>query len=201
MMSPLRLRLAVVLVVLALAGCAGRDFTRAAPESLQLGKTTYAEIIARLGTPFREGTMLKNDHMVKHVTYAYSVTNGTPLHEGVTAARAQAFYFADLVLVGHDFSSSFKDDHTDFPEARVAEIRKGETKESAVVELLGPPGGIYVFPLVGKNEKGLVYTYSQTRVEPIPFAPKIKHYQKEAIVSIGADGTVTNLQFNASGEK
>ena len=51
MMSPLRLRLAVVLVVLALAGCAGRDFTRAAPESLQLGKTTYAEIIARLEHP------------------------------------------------------------------------------------------------------------------------------------------------------
>jgi hypothetical protein len=200
MTLPLRLCV-VVLISLSLAACAGRDFTRAAPDSLQLGKTTYAEVVARFGTPYREGTMLKNSQMVKHITYAYSTTGGTPLHDGVTAARSQAFYFADLVLVGHEFTSSFKEDHTEFPEAKVTEIRKGETKESGVVELMGPPGGVYVFPLVGKDEKGLVYTYSQTRVEPIPFAPKIKHYQKEVIVSVGAGGTVTNVQFKASGEK
>ncbi len=69
------------------------------------------------------------------------------------------------------------------------------------MELLGPPGGLYVFPLVGKDDRGLVYTYSQTRVEPIPFAPKVKHYQEEVVVSVAADGTVTNVQFSASGEK
>lgn len=200
MTSPLGRCLALV-ALLTLAGCAGRDFTRATPDSLVLGKTTYAEIVAKFGTPYREGTMLKNNQMVKHISYAYSVAGGTPLHDGVTPARAQAFYFADLVLVGHDFSSSFKDDHTDFPEAKVTEIKKGETKEAAVVELLGPPGGLYVFPLVGKDDRGLVYTYSQTRVEPISFAPKVKHYQEEVVVSVGADGTVTNVQFNASGEK
>ena len=122
MTAPLA-RCLVLAALLALAGCAGRDFTRAAPDSLVLGKTTYAEIVARFGTPYREGTMLRTNQMVKHITYAYSVAGGTPLHDGVTAARAQAFYFADLVLVGHDFSISFEVDHTDFSEARVTEIK------------------------------------------------------------------------------
>jgi hypothetical protein len=197
-----RLRIGVVLLLAVLVGaCAGRDFTRATPDSLQLGKTTYAEIVGRFGTPYREGTTLKNNHTVKVISYAYSVSGGTPLTSGVTPARSQAFYFADLVLVGHEFSSSFKDDHSDFPEARVTEIKKGETTESAVVEMLGPPTGLWTFPLVGKDEKGLVYSYSQTRVEPIPFAPKIKHYQKEVVVSVNGSGTVTGVQFNASGEK
>ena len=200
MTTRLRIGITILAAVLA-AGCAGRDFTRMTPESLQLGTTTYAEVVGRLGTPYREGTMLKNNEMVKHVSYAYSTAGGTALTEGVTPARSQAFYFADLVLVGHEFSSSYRDDHTDYPEGKVTEIKKGETNEAGVIEMLGRPTGLYVFPMVGKDERGLVYVYNQTRVEPIPFAPKIKHFQKELIVSVGPGGTVTNVHFNASGEK
>ena len=58
------------------------------------------------------------------------------------------------MLVGHEFTSSFKEDHTDFSEARVAEIKQGETKEAGVLELLGRPTGLYVFPLVAKDTGG-----------------------------------------------
>ena len=59
----------------------------------------------------------------------------------MTPARSQAFYFADLVLVGHEFSSSFREDHTEFAEASVTEIKKGETNEATVIDRLGPPTG------------------------------------------------------------
>jgi hypothetical protein len=193
-----RLLAAITLAVaFSTAGCAGRDFARVPADSLQLGKTTYSEVVGRLGTPYREGTMLKQNQMVKQIAYAYSATGGTPLNSGVTPARSQAFYFTDQVLVGHEFSSSFRDDHTDFPEAKVTEIKKGETKEATVIELLGRPTGAYAFPMVGKDERGLVYTYSQTRVE----LTKVNVYLKELVVSVGRDGTVTNVHYNSSGAK
>jgi hypothetical protein len=51
--------------------------------------------------------------------------------------------------------------------------------------------------MVGKDERGLVYTYSQTRVE----LTKVNVYLKELVVSVGRDGTVTNVHYNSSGAK
>jgi hypothetical protein len=185
------------------AGCAGRDFVRPSADSLRLGKTTYAEIVARFGSPYREGTMLKNEHIVKTISYAYSTKLGeSPAVSGITPARATGFYFVDLVLVGHEFTSSFEKDHTDFDETKITQIKKGETTKDQVIALIGQPTGTYIFPLVQrKDENGLVYLYSQTRVEPIPFAPKIKQYRKVLVVSVGENGVVTDVTFNASGEK
>jgi len=71
-----------------------------------------------------------------------------------------------------------------------------------VIALVGQPTGSYIFPLVQrKDEKGLVYVYTQTRVEEIPFARKIKQYRKVLVVSVGENGVVTDVTFNASGEK
>ena len=186
------------------AGCAGRDFVRPSSDSLQLGKTTYTEIVARFGSPYREGTMLKNEQMVKTISYAYATKMGEAAAvSGITPARATAFYFVDLVLVGHEFTSSFEKDQTNFDETKVTQIKKGETTQPQVISLIGPPTGNFMFPLVQrKDEKGLVYVYMQTRVEQAPFVPtKIKQYRKVLIVSVGEDGLVTDVTFNASGEK
>jgi hypothetical protein len=43
------------LAALALAGCANTDFLRMEPESLMLGETTYADVVATMGAPKREG--------------------------------------------------------------------------------------------------------------------------------------------------
>src|SRR5215813_1067912 len=193
----------IVLLATSLVGCAGRDFVRPSSDSLVLGKTTYGEIIARFGSPYREGTMLKNEQTFKTITYAYaSKVSGPPLVSGVTPARATAFYFSDLVLVGHEFTSSFQEDHSDFDETKVTRIKKGETTKTQVIELMGAPTGMYVYPLIQqRNDNGLVYVYSQTRVIPIPFAPKILNYRKALIVSIDGNGVVSSVDFNASGEK
>ncbi|HET6366579.1 MAG TPA: hypothetical protein VFG27_05095 [Pseudomonadales bacterium] len=47
------------------AACAGKDFTRPAPDTLVLGKTTYAEINGRYGSPYREGRLMKNEKNVR----------------------------------------------------------------------------------------------------------------------------------------
>ena len=202
----MRARKAVLLtfcVTLLTAGCAGRDFVRPSADSLQLGKTTYAELVARYGSPYREGTMLKNQQIVKTISYAYSTGLGESAYvSGVTPARATGFYFVDLVLVGHEFASSFQRDQTDFDETRTTQIKKGESTETQVIDLMGQPTGRYIFPLVQrKDEHGLVYLYSQTRVEKIPFAPKIRLYRKLLVVSVGENGVVTDVTFDASGEK
>ena len=187
-----------VAVTLLSAGCFGRDFARPSADSLQLGKTTYAEIVARFGSPFREGTLQINDRLLKWTTYSYSKMS---VAGGVTAARAERFYFDNLTLVGHEFTSSFREDYTEFDEAKVTQIKKGQMTQAEVIGLMGQPTGAYLYPLVqGKADKGLVYQYSQRRVEGV-FAPKIWFYRKKLVVSIGEDGTVTGVQFETSGER
>ena len=147
--------------------------------------------------------MLKNEQTVKTISYAYSTKLGeSAAVSGVTPVRATGFYFVDLVLVGHEFLSSFEKDQTNFDETRITQIKKGETTQAQVIALMGQPTGSYMFPLVQrKDEKGLVYVYTQTRVEQIPFARKIKQYRKVLVVSVGENGVVTEVAFNASGEK
>jgi hypothetical protein len=65
-------------VLVLMAGCAGRDFTRPAPESLVLGKTTYAEINARFGSPYRESTLIKNEKTLRMASYATPRRAATP---------------------------------------------------------------------------------------------------------------------------
>jgi hypothetical protein len=107
------------------------------------------------------------------------------------------------VLVGHVFSSSFEKDQTNFDETKLSKIKKGESTQTQVIELMGTPTGIFAFPLVRqKDQTGPVYFYEQTRVEEAPFVPrKIKTYRKALVVSVGENAVVTDVEFNASGEK
>jgi len=167
------------------SGCVGRDVTRPSAEFLRLGKTTYAEVIARFGSPDYEGM---TDQTVKAVVYSYArhgeesrvdqmararVPGLTKLL-GVTPARAQRYYFVDSLLVGHEYLSSFATDHTDFNETRIAQIKKGTTTQVEVTDLMGPSTGSYMYPLVSrKNDRGLVYAYYQTQTEQLS-APKYR---------------------------
>ncbi len=189
--------MALGLAVLA-AGCAGTDFTRPAPETLVLGKTTYAEINARYGSPYREGSLLKNDKNVRQATYAYAATGGEPLVSGVTPARAMTYSFLDQVLVGHEFTSSFKSDNTDFDATRIPQIKKGETTRAQVVALLGPPTGSWIYPMVkNEDDQGLVWIYGQTRASGF----SISVHQKLLVLTVSPAGTVTEVEFTASGER
>jgi hypothetical protein len=187
----------IVALLLVSAGCAGRDFTRPPIESLAVGQATEAEIRQRFGTPFREGTVLKNNETMKVLSYAYA-SSASSAPGGEVPARAQEFYLWRDVLVGHHFTSSFPNDKTDFDGAKAPEIRKGETIESAVVSLLGPPHGAYRYPLIAdKDARASVYLFEQAKGT----AFSLKFYRQILVVQYDGGGVVKDVEYSAAGER
>ena len=179
------------------AGCAGRDFKRPAIESLAVGQATEAEIRQRFGTPYREGTVLKNNETMKTLAYAYATT-ASSAPGGVVPSRGQGFYFWRDVLVGHDFTSSFAEDKTDFDATKAQQIHKGETTESQVVALLGTPHGIYTYPLINNRDaRAVVYLYQETKGT----AFNLKFYNQILVVQFNPTGVVTEVEFTATGQR
>ena len=188
------LGLALLLVA---TGCAGREFTRPQPDTLALGTTSEAEIRQRLGEPYREGTVIKNGETLRSLAYAHA-SGAASLVGGVTPARGQTFYFWDGALVGHEFTSSFEQDKTDFDVSRVQQIRKNNTTETEVIALLGRPQGAQIYPLIAeKGDRAIVYFYSQTRGS----AFDLKFYQQLLIVTLDGQGRVKDSQFTSSGQR
>jgi len=186
-----------MVLLLATGGCAGHDFTRPPSDALFLGKTTEAEIRQRLGDPYREGTVIRNGETMKSLTYAYA-SGAASLAGGVTPARGQSFYFWNGVLVGHDFTSSFDEDRTDFDMTKIQQIRKGETTEAGVVGLLGQPQGVYTYPLIpDRGDRAIVYLYSQTRGP----AFNLEFYRQQLVVTLDGSGLVADSQFTSSGKR
>ena len=185
--------------VLAVTACAyGRDFVRPPTESLILGKTTYKEIILKLGKSFGEGERIFNGQLGKKVSYTYSGA-GTPAVEGATPGKHLFFFFVDDVLVGHHYSSSLRVDQTDFDESKVMEIKKSETTREAVIELLGPPHGLFMYPVVDNpGHKRLVYSYHERRRAGFSWAgPSWKTSYKSFAVTVDSNDIVTDVKFAA----
>jgi hypothetical protein len=192
-----RLLGALALVLVAFGGCAGRDFTRPPADTLTLGKTTEQEIRQRFGDPHRQGTVVRNGETMKSLSYGYA-SGAASLAGGVTPSRGMGFYFWNDTLVGHEFTSSFDTDTTDFDATKVQQIRKAETAESDVTVLLGSPHGAYIYPMIpDKAARGLVYLYAQTRGS----AFSLKFYRQLLVVTIGPTGVVSEVQFASSGER
>lgn len=192
-----RRALAILALLLVSAGCAGRDFKRPALESLAVGQATEAEIRQRLGAPYREGTVLKNNETMKTLTYAYATT-ASSVPGGVVPARGQGFYFWRDVLVGHDFTSSFGEDKTDFDPTKAQQIRKGETTEAAVVALLGQPQGIYTYPLINdRDARAAVYLYQETKGTSF----NLTFYHQILVVQFDRAGLVKEVEFTAAGQR
>ena len=166
-------------------------------ESLAVGTVTEAEIRQRFGTPYREGTVLKNNETMRTLAYAYATT-ASSAPGGVVPSRGQGFYFWRDVLVGHDFTSSFGEDKTDFDPAKAQQIKKGETTEAAVVALLGRPHGIYTYPLINdRDARGAVYLYQETKGT----TPNLKFHTQILVVQFDPAGVVKEVEFTATGQR
>lgn len=182
------------LVFVMMAGCAGKDFVRPDSGELKNGQTTYDQIVRQYGKPFREGTVLKNEKMVKTASYAYASAGGKS-HRGGTAGRSMGFYFLDDILVGYEFVSSFADDHTDFDEMKISSITEGETTLDEAIKMLGEPSGYYIYPLIESNfEEAAVYAYSQVKG-----TFKFKLFQKMLVITYDRDRVVTKVEYTSSG--
>jgi len=188
----------VVFFVLQLAGCAGTNFMRVTDEALILGKTTKEQIEARLGAPYQQGVITKNEQQMKTASYAYASSGGGAVAEGVIPARSQGFYFFNNKLVGYEFTSSWKSDSSNFNNEKIAQIRKGASTHKDVLRLLGKPGGKYIYPLIEhKDREAINYLYSQTKGG----AFNLKFYKKQLVVVFNKQGIVTDVEYTEAGEK
>jgi hypothetical protein len=191
-----RILVALALLLLS-AGCAGRDFARPPIDSLLIGKTTEAEIRQRFGSPYREGTVLKNNETMKVLNYSYTTT-ASSAPGGLVPARAEEFYLWRDALVGHHFTSSFPEDRTDFDGTKAPQIKKGETTESTVVSLLGAPHGAYRYPLIAdKDARAAVYLFEQVKGT----AYNLKFYRQILVVQYVSAGLVKEVEYSATGER
>jgi hypothetical protein len=188
------LTLALSIVV---AGCAGSSPPKQSENGLVLGETSRQEILQRLGSPYREGSVTKNGKQLKTLTYSFG-TGQAPIRAGVNAARGQGFYFLDDKLAGYDFASSWKEDQTDFDGAKVPGIKKGVSTRDDVVRLIGRPGGKYAYPMIAnQNGQADVYLYYETRGGPI----NVKFYQKLLVVTYDDRGVVSDVDYQETGQK
>jgi SmpA/OmlA family protein len=192
LMASLTLALSIVV-----AGCAGANVSKEPENGLVLGQTSRQQILQRLGSPYREGTVTKNGKQLKTLTYSFG-SGVAPIRTGVNAARGQGFYFLDDKLAGYDFASSWKEDQTDFDGAKVPGIKKGISTREDVVRLLGRPGGKYAYPMI-PNQTGQadVYLYYETRGGPI----NVKFYQKLLVVTYDDRGVVSDVDYQETGQK
>jgi hypothetical protein len=184
-----------VIVIVVLAGCAGKDFVRPDSGALMNGQTTYNQIVQQFGKPYAEGSVLKNERFIKTVSYAYASVGGKS-HRGGTAARAMGFYFVDNTLVGYEFVSSFAEDNTDFNEMKINQITEGKTTLDEVIQLLGKPSGYYVYPLIeSESEEAAAYVYSETKGS----AFNMKMFRKMLVISFDSGRVVTKVEYTSFG--
>ncbi|HRE18456.1 MAG TPA: hypothetical protein PLW86_15530 [Rhodocyclaceae bacterium] len=190
--------LAMLALAATLAGCAGSDFVRPAEGLLVVGKSTTADVTARMGAPMQTGELTKNDKKLKLYRYAYASTGGESAHPGVTPARSMAFSFHEDKLVSQEFVSSFKQDSSDFDSNKMSAIVKGKSTRDEVIALLGRPAGEAVYPIIkGQTDKALVYSYTHAKGSVF----NMKFYSKILIVSFNNQGIVSDIEFTTAGDQ
>jgi len=190
---------ACLVLAFVLGGCAGSSSSVSTQpdDGFVLGQTTRQDILQRLGSPYREGTVTKNGKQLKTLTYAFGM-GAAPNRPGINAARGQGFYFLDDKLAGYDFASSWKEDQTDFDAAKLPGIKKGVSTRDDVQRLMGRPGGRYAYPMI-PNQSGQadVYLYYETRGS----AANLKFYQKLLVVTYDDRKVVSAVEYQETGQK
>lgn len=198
--------LTVALVSFALSGCIGRDFKPPPLDDLTLGTTSPRDVIGRLGEAYQERTRLiaagetliyRNplDPVVMdgtYTTFVYTFADaaGAPVFGGTSPARTLALEFRDNRLFYYCYASSFQEDATNFDEAKIAAIRKGETTKAEVQTLIGKPSGRAMYPEI-RIEDGERYIYTYSAVRPLDRQAT----RKRLDILFDVAGKVVDLRF------
>jgi len=190
-----RIVLALVGLGLLAAACSSEKVLKR-PEAgtLELGKTTEAEIRSRFGEPRGVATRLINDWPVKTLSYSYA---DSPVDVPTVPVRVMVCMFSGDVLVGYHYLSSFTADSTDFDETRVGRIQRGQTTAKQLVELMGQAGGEYIYPLA-KIRGGRAYVYGYSPTESLPDG-KLVTRTKTLVVNMNPAGVVTDVDLSLTG--
>lgn len=190
--------LCVAVLTVTLAACAGTQFQRVPDSALVLGQTNEAEIDARLGKPFQQGSVVKNGKDVTSKSFSYAEAYGNSVKKDIVASRSQTFYFHDRKLVGYSFASTWRADSSDFDETRVSQIEKGKSTYADVVRLLGQPGGRLAYPMTDSpDEHAVTYRFSQVNGRE----QKMKVFVKQLVVTLDDKKLVTGVTYSEEGQK
>jgi hypothetical protein len=183
--------------VLLLVGCAGTNFVRPDPDTFTLGRTTYAQVVQKMGEPRNVGSGLKNGKQVKTITYAFASVTGQPAEAGVHPARALGYFFYHDTLVGQEFISSYMSDSSNFDETKVEQIKKGRSTRADVIALMGKPTATFIAPVV-KETSGEAYGYTYQTLRGNAFTG-FKHYLKVLRISFDDKGVVSHVDYESTG--
>jgi outer membrane protein assembly factor BamE (lipoprotein component of BamABCDE complex) len=183
----------IVLLVIALAGCASSDFVRPSPELLQLGETRFSQVIDKMGAPDSKSNIQINGDKILKIGYGYASWGGGATVSGAIPFRDQEFFFHEKILVGHRFVSSFMADSTDFNETKVDQLKKGVTTRAEVVALFGKPTTRRIAPITEEGSVETIgYAYGVVR-------STASQSWKELIIEIDERGIVTDFSFGSQG--
>ncbi|MCU0974223.1 MAG: hypothetical protein MUF80_09770 [Burkholderiales bacterium] len=191
-------RLAVLLVAAAaLAACSiGTQFVRPAQDSIELGKTTYRQLVERLGKPDDEKPLRWDGVELRSVSWTYANNADVPKVPDTLGIRQLEYLVANDVVVGERFASSFASDHTDFDEKQVARIVEGTTRCEEVIALLGRPGARAIHPVADKpGNTAIGYVFQYFKRPLLQF----NVYTKTLVVQCGTDGVVRQVKFTEEG--
>lgn len=188
-----------LLAALWLSACAvGTPFVRPAPEVIELGKTTYAQVVERFGKPSDETRSRKDDQPLRAINYTHASDAEAAKVPNTLGIRQIVFVFADDIVVAEGFVSSFASDSTDFDDRRVGEIVKGKTRCDDVVAMLGRPSMRAIYPVVdNRGESAIGYEFKYVKRPILQF----KMFVKGLIVSCDAAGIVTSSSYSESGDR
>ncbi len=126
------------------SGCAsvGKDFHHERVTSLEVGKTRSSEYRTMFGEkPNGTETRTTGDGKFEIIKYVYAFAD-----MGSAKARVLFLEFRDEVLNGFNYVSSFDEKRPKIPMERAAEITKGVSTRSDVLNLLGKPMGHAMCP-------------------------------------------------------
>jgi len=184
--------LVIVLASFLVACSAGINFVKPSDDQVVLEKTTKSQVLALLGKPFSKGQKVTNGENIDVINYAYANLSDKAVFDGVTPARSIGFLFHNNILVGKEYTSSFKIDNTYYDNAKAKSIHKGMT-QSQVVAMLGEAGGEYRYPLVAdRHNKALVYLFTQTK--------GFKSQRNVLIVEFNHKGIVQKSEYSQTGQ-
>ncbi|WP_455200123.1 outer membrane protein assembly factor BamE [Kaarinaea lacus] len=183
----------ISIIVLLSTGCAGTDFIKPGKEKLVLGKTTKSELRLTLGEPYQTGEKLFNGENVETNSYSFANAGGEAVFEEVTPARTLGLLYVKDILVGYEFTSTFKSDSTYYDSEKVKEIKKGWSK-SQIRELLGEPKGKFIYPIID-DKNGDAYNYLYVQAKGFQF------YVQNLRVTFDENGIVTDIKYESSGTK
>jgi hypothetical protein len=187
----------VLAAALLLGGCAGKNFIKPDAAEFKLGETTYSQVVNKMGEPRSKGEEVKNGESIKTVTYAYAASGVEPFQAGVIPARAMRYYFNRDVLVGKEFVSSFKSDHSNFDEKKVPAIEKGKTTRPEVIRMLGRPSSSFIKPMVKEtSSEAIGYSYSAASGGAFT---GLKVSRKAVRIAFDKDDKVLEVDYSSSG--